>query len=297
MTTIISPRSEARSEALRPALRLLGGTIRLATMLSPELGGRLANRLWFGTQRYAEPARERTWRAMAETGSLECSGLRLATYAWGPTGGPTVLLMHGWHGRGMQLGAFAAPLAAAGFRVVTFDAPAHGRTPGRSTNLPEVAAALMAVAAAESAAGRTLHGVVAHSFGTTCTLHALDLGLKAARVVAISAPASIEFMMESFGDALGVPPPAREVHRRLMEERFGADVWERLSPLRIAATLEAQALLIHDAEDRDVPLHQGRALAQAWGGSQLMETTGLGHRRILREPIVVERTVKFLVEE
>lgn len=92
--------------------------------------------------------------------------------------------MHGWHGRGAQLGAFAAPLVAAGFRVVAFDAPAHGRTPGASTNLPEVSEALLKVAAAFA----PLHGVIAHSFGVASTLTAMTQGLAPQRVVAVSAP-------------------------------------------------------------------------------------------------------------
>lgn len=280
--------------ALPLAFRLVRLSVALASGLSAELGGRYANRLWFSTRRYAEPAREQQWLTTATQSTLDFHGVPLATYAWGADTAPAVLLVHGWHGRGPQLGAFAAPLVAAGFRVVALDAPAHGRTPGRATNLPEVAEAIMAAAAAEIGAGRTVHGVIGHSFGTACILHALDRGLRPARVVAIAAPASIEDMMASFSERLGVPPPARAVHRRLMEQRFGADVWQRFLPTRIAATLQVPALLIHDADDHDVPLAQGRTLAQAWRGAQFMETTGLGHRRILRDPAVIERTVAFM---
>ena len=58
--------------------------------------------------------------------------------------GSTVLMVHGWNGRGAQLGAFAPELVHAGFRVVTFDTPAHGRSPGRATNLPEISEAIQA---------------------------------------------------------------------------------------------------------------------------------------------------------
>jgi len=37
-------------------------------------------------------------------------------------------MVHGWNGRGAQLGAFAPELVRVGFRVVTFDTPAHGRS-------------------------------------------------------------------------------------------------------------------------------------------------------------------------
>jgi hypothetical protein len=41
---------------------------------------------------------------------------RLPVYSWGS--GPTILLAHGWSGRGSQLGAFVEPLVEQGFRLV-----------------------------------------------------------------------------------------------------------------------------------------------------------------------------------
>ena len=54
-------------------------------------------------------------------------------FAWGA--GPSVLLVHGWEGRGAQLGALVDPLVAAGYRVVALDGPAHGDSPGRLSTL------------------------------------------------------------------------------------------------------------------------------------------------------------------
>ena len=61
------------------------------------------------------------WLESAERQDLELEGKRLVAWSWGE--GPTVLLVHGWEGRGSQMAAFAAPLAEAGFRAVAFDAP------------------------------------------------------------------------------------------------------------------------------------------------------------------------------
>ena len=72
-------------------------------------------------------------------------------------------------------------------------------------------------------------------------------------MTAISAPASIDFLMDSFAARLDIPATVMAVHRRLMEERFGADLWQRFSPTEIARDLEIPALLMHDQEDHDVP--------------------------------------------
>jgi len=279
-----------RANDLPVAFRLLRAALTLAALVSTELTGRWVNRLWFRSQRFPEPAREKEWLAGAQRLTLAHRDRPLAVYHWGK--GPTVLLVHGWHGRGAQLGAFAAPLVAAGYRVVAFDAPAHGRTPGRATDLPEVSEALLTVADAFP----PLHGVIAHSFGVAGTLVATRQGLAPRRVVALSAPASIDFLMDSFAARLGIPTAVMDVHRRLMELRFGADLWRRFSPTEIARDLDIPALLMHDKEDHDVPWQQGEALARAWPGAAWVRTQGLGHRRILRDPDVVARVVAFMAE-
>src|SRR5690349_395790 len=80
--------------------------------------------------RHVRPAREEEVRA---TGTPLRLGGGLAATAWGE--GPPVLLVHGWAGRGTQLGEFVAPLVAAQRRVVALDAPAHGDSPGTQTNV------------------------------------------------------------------------------------------------------------------------------------------------------------------
>ena len=150
--------------------------------VSPRWGARLAYRLWFTSPRFAEPQREQRWRETAHTFYLEHERGPLAVYRWGQ--GPTVLLVHGWSGRGVQLGAFAQPLVQRGFSVVAFDAPGHGRSQGKQTNAFEVAAALAAVA--EKTA--PVHAIIAHSFGTMATTLAIHQGLLVDKVACISSP-------------------------------------------------------------------------------------------------------------
>jgi pimeloyl-ACP methyl ester carboxylesterase len=275
---------------LPAAFRLLRTTLALSALVSTEFTGRWVNRLWFRSQRFPEPAREKEWLVSAERLTITHRERPLAVYYWGA--GPTILLVHGWHGRGAQLGAFAAPLVATGYRVVAFDAPAHGRTPGRATNLPEVSEALLAVANSFP----PLHGVIAHSFGAACTLAAIRHGLAPRRVVTMSAPANLEFLMDSFAARLGISAAVMAVHRRLVEAQFGADLWQRLSPTGIARGLNISALLLHDEDDHDVPCRESESLARAWPNATLIRTQGLGHRRILRDPDVVARVVAFMIE-
>jgi pimeloyl-ACP methyl ester carboxylesterase len=216
------------------------------------------------------------------------AGKHVSVYAWGA--GPTVLLVHGWSGRGAQMGAFADPLVAAGYRVIAFEAPAHGRSQGEATNLPEISALIRTLAETLG----PVHAVIAHSFGVACTLLALSEGLSLTRVVAISPPDTIEGLVSKFAAGLKLPRAAVAVMRERFEAQFGRDLWTRFSPLRLAQNTKTAALIIHDDADQEVPWQEGEALARAWPGAQFLRTRGLGHRRILRDPAVTVRAARFL---
>jgi FtsP/CotA-like multicopper oxidase with cupredoxin domain len=49
-----------------------------------------------------------------------------------------------------------------------------------------------------------------------------------------------------------------------------------------------------DQDDADDPIANGERKEEAWRGSRLVRTAGLGHRAIIRDPSVVRRTVDFM---
>jgi hypothetical protein len=57
-------------------------------------------------------------------------------------------------------------------------------------------------------------------------------------------------------------------------------------------------MVVHDADDRVVDRGQADLLVSALGGStRLVETSGLGHGRILRDRAVIATIVAFLDRE
>ncbi len=255
--------------------------------ISPPLAGRLAFYFFCTPLRHAEPPRETQVLRQAERFSIPFQDVHLAAYSWGQ--GPTVLLVHGWSGRGSQLGAFVEPLVAGGHRVVAVDLPAHGRTPGRRTNALVATEAVQQVGEAIG----PLRGVIAHSFGALCTSLALRDGLDAGRVVYV-APASRAIQaVRGFSRQLGLAWPAEWGLRGEMERRFGPEVWPRFSARVCAPRLNVPALIVHDLDDDEVPYREGQLLAHSWPGARLMTTAGLGHRRILRDTRVIGEAVEL----
>jgi pimeloyl-ACP methyl ester carboxylesterase len=65
-----------------------------------------------------------------------------------------------------------------------------------------------------------------------------------------------------------------------------------LAPERLCGARDAGLLVIHDEQDKDVPVSDGRLLVDLWPGARFQGTTGLGHRRILRDPGVIADIVQ-----
>lgn len=265
--------------------RLTGLVGKLAA-LAPGLAVRAAAHRLTTPRRFPTPAREDGWLEGARRETILVGGRRLALTSWGD--GPTVLLVHGWEGRGSQWGALAHRLAADGFHALALDAPAHGRSEGRSTNLREIAAAIGAVLDEFG----PVAGVVAHSAGSVGT--ALALADRQVPRVALVAPALDVAGHLRWGAALSGLPVAL-VERAW--DHVGAKVGlrrEDLRPETLAPYLPSELLVVHDADDAEAPLTDAQRVIAAVPGATLVVTQGLGHRRLLREPAALGPVVAFL---
>jgi pimeloyl-ACP methyl ester carboxylesterase len=210
---------------------------------------------------------------------------RVRVHAYGE--GPLVLLVHGWQGGASQLASLAAFICAAGFRVALFDMPAHGEAPGWSTSAPEFIRILAHVACALG----PLHAVVGHSLGGSAALLCAARGLRMAGVVALSPVPSFEFTLRGYARAFGLAPLARE----LLARRFEARTRMKRGELDLAVVNPGvPTLLVHDRLDREVPSGYSRQLEKKWPGTQLIETCGFGHGRLLEADRVAQAVVAFL---
>ncbi|SDE23951.1 alpha/beta hydrolase [Ruegeria marina] len=270
------------------AIRLTRVAAGLASRGAPGLSSWFLERLFTTPRRYSVPVRERDWMAGARTYHLELAGnMRIPLYRWGS--GPTVLLIHGMSGRGSQMAILAAPLVAAGFSVVAFDAPGHGAAPGSRFSLPEYAQVIMQVAGHLG----PLAGAVAHSVGAAAATVALGQGAEISRLVYFAPPEDMADQLFRLAGFLGFSTRVAGRTQHRLETRLGVPM-EALRGRDIARRLTNPLLVFHDHGDGIVPFRDGATLARYWPGARLIATEGLGHARILRDPEALDRTVRFL---
>lgn len=277
---------------------LLRSAFRITEYVAPSVGARILDRIWFKLPVASERAKRlRVELPPGTPVEAMLDGRTIRGTAWGS--GPTVYLFHGWGGWALQLAAFITPLTDSGFRVITFDVPSHGASdpsrhgPGTST-MPEFADALQAMISAHGPA----YGVVAHSFGAAATTLALADGLKARRLVYLSAATDFADALAGYQRVFGFGPRIVARFQRRFIRRIGRPL-ETFEAVRIVEELveerDLPALLaIHDRGDAETPYTGSERLARIWPDARLELTDGLGHNRILRDPLVVLSVTDFL---
>jgi pimeloyl-ACP methyl ester carboxylesterase len=262
--------------------------LRMSDQISPALAARLAEHVFFSPRRYRRPTREWQLVAQGRSFTFRAAEVELTGWEWGT--GPTVLLVHGWEGRGTQLGSFIAPLVERGYRVVAFDAPAHGASAGKRTNVFQLAESIRAIADRQA---RPLAGIVAHSLGAAATSLAVRAGMPVLRLVYVAPWCTLSRAVESFGSRIGLSQETCGRMRSDIERTFRVP-WDQVDGDVIAKDMSAPLLIIHDADDADIPVSEGERLAASWPGADLLRTSGHGHRRILRAPEVVAAATRYL---
>ncbi|MDT7571068.1 MAG: hypothetical protein QOE05_1242 [Actinomycetota bacterium] len=262
-----------------------------AAQVSAELAAPLVARLWFTPWRIdageTVRAREARWLAHTAPIALPTPAGPLSGFTAGT--GPTVLLVHGWGDRASRFGAFVEPLVDAGFRVVGVDLPGHGDNPPGGTDLYEMADALAAVMWDQNA-----RGVIAHSMGAVATARALQHGVDIGPVCMLAPAARLESAVDRFAELFALPAAAIAGLRAEIQRRFGPDVWAEFHADALVRDWDRPGLVVADRDDEQVPRSDVQLVADAWPGAQLIETQGLGHTRVLRDPEVVEQVTAFL---
>lgn len=289
MTTQAITLSKERQDHLKVART----SFRLLEALGTELTAKVAvNRFLTPRKRplsaKAQSVLEKAYPVTVPHGSRE-----LAAYVWDAYG-PTVLLVHGWEANASAMRGFVRPLLSQGFRVVAFDAPAHGNSTGKQTNFIDYGGAIQTVMQQMG----PVDFIVAHSFGAAATLSVLsrmpEHGVK--KVVSLGAPSKLEDMLSVWTGFLGLSPAVEASMARRIVDRVGVPL-ASLSVETAVANLTIPGLIIHDQQDQMVAFSNAEAIHRRWRGSDLLPTEGLDHRGTLYNKDVLRTVAAFLAHE
>lgn len=200
-----------------------------------------------------------------------------------------ILLVHGWSGRGTQLFKIADALLQNGFSTISFDAPAHGKSPGNSTIMVDFIASILEI---DKLFG-PFEAAIGHSLGGMSVLNAVKQGLQLQHIVLIGSGDVVQDILDGFVAKLELKPKMSILLREHFEKKYNEDM-NRFSAYLAAAKTEIPTLVIHDNQDYEVPVIAGMHIHKYLKNGELLLTEGLGHRKILGNTAVIQKITDFI---
>ena len=258
--------------------------------ISPKLASLYAAKLFATPIKHKIPKRELAMDANSSQVTVTIPGVnkKIVVYQYGDST-KKVLLVHGWSGRGTQLFKIADELLKNGYSTISFDAPAHGKSAGNQTLLPEFVASILEL--------QKLYGpfefAVGHSLGSMSILKAIVEGLNVKKAVLIGSGDIIQDIIDHFLKNLKLSKKVGLLMKKYFEKKSGTSM-ERFSSYLSAQKVLIPVLIIHDLNDADVNVSCAYNIHKNLAGSELLITEHLGHRKILGDKRVIEKIITYL---
>ena len=271
-----------------PKIILAAG--KFLSFISTNLAVHFAARLFTTPIKYKIPKRELDMDVKSRQETIAVPGIskKIVVYHYGESQ-KKILLVHGWCGRGTQLVKFAEALVKSGYMTVSFDAPAHGKSTGKTTLMPEFIASILSI---DRQFG-PFEAAIGHSLGGMSLLNAVKRGLKMNRLIIIGSGDVVQDIIIDFVQKLELEPKFNDLLRIHFENKHQVSM-DSFSSHRAAKTTDIPVLVIHDEDDDEVPVSCAHHIYQHLKKGALMITQNLGHRKILGDQKVIQKTINFI---
>ncbi len=268
-------------------------TAKFLEAISPKLATLFAAKLFVTPIKYKIPKRELHMEQKSIQSKLFVPSLKknIMVYTYGKSN-KKILLVHGWSGRGTQLVKIADELLDLGYSTISFDAPAHGKSEGKTTIMTEFIASILEI---EKQFG-PFEFAIGHSLGGMSILNAIKQNLNVKKAVIIGSGDVIQDIIDDFIYKLKLRPKIGLLLKNHFEKNFGEPM-ENYAASFSAKSVTISVLIIHDKNDDDVNIKAAHNIHKHLKNSTLTITEGLGHRKILGDEKVIKKIKKFLLEE
>ena len=265
-------------------------TTTFISVISPKWTVLFIAKLFTTPIKHTIPKRELEMDAKSTQSLVEIPAInkKVMVYEYGKSS-KKILLAHGWSGRGTQLFKIADELLKLGYSTISFDAPAHGKSPGRATIMSEFVETILEI---EKQFG-PFEGAVGHSLGGMSLLNATKKGLAIPSLVIIGSGDRVQDILDNFVSKLKLKPSYSERLCFYFEKKHKVKM-DDYSGYNSAMDIHIPVLVIHDKNDDEVPVGASINIHKHLQNGELFLTEGLGHRKILGNSTVIGKTIQFI---
>ncbi len=238
-------------------------------------------------------SKPRTVFTWAEELNFILNGLKVYGYRWNKDAAHKVLILHGFGSSANNFHYYIEAMLEKGYQILAFDAPAHGKSQGKTINVLEYSQLIEKIIQQYG----PIDGFIAHSFGGI----ALSLAMEKiphdhnTKIVLIAPATETSTAIDSAFKFLQINDPAvREAFDSIIFEKSGYPVkWYSIK--RAMKNIQASVLWIHDEDDDVTPLLDALKVKEAgFKHIEFIITSGLGHRNIYRDKSVQKKVIQFL---
>ncbi len=200
-----------------------------------------------------------------------------------------LLLVHGWSGRGTQLFKIAESFIEEGFSIISFDAPAHGKSDGNSSIMLEFIASIKEI---DKKLG-PFDAAIGHSLGGMALFNAVKDGFQIKKLVTIGSGDVVKDIIDEFTSKMRLKKKTGLLLSQHFEKKYGKTM-DSFSAYLSAKEIQIPVLVIHDENDSDVPLSAALNIHENLKNGTLLITKKLGHRKILGDENVIAKSIDFI---
>ena len=257
---------------------------------STKLATLYESKLFTKPIKYKIPHREHEMDKNSTQSELNIPSInkKVIVYEYGKSS-KKILLVHGWSGRGTQLFKIADELVKNDYSTISFDAPAHGKSQGKSTIMVEFIESVLEI---DRKFG-PFDAVIGHSLGGMALLNAVNYGMKTNKIVTIGSANIVLDIFIDFIEKVKMKPKQVELLRLYFEKKYNKSM-DSLSSYNNVSKIEIPILVIHDENDDEIPVNDAKEIAKHFINGKLIITKGLGHRKILGDSYIIKQIIEFV---
>lgn len=285
----MSKKSSKKNQAIEVP-KFIINTGKILQKISTSSTIKFAANLFVTPIKYKTPKREIPMleKSKKEKILIKTLGKKIQVYHYSE-GQQKILLVHGWSGRGTQLFKIAEALKNRGFSVISFDAPAHGKSEGKKSMMLEFITCILEL---EKKMG-PFEYAIGHSLGGMAIMNALKRGFQTQKIVTIGSGDKISDIVSYFIKQLQLQPTLASKLTAHFEHKLNEKMADYDSSY-VMQNIDTPHLIIHDKDDVEVGFYCAENIHKHSKNSTLFLTEGFGHRKILGSDAVIEKINQFI---
>lgn len=268
-------------------------TAQFLEAFSPKLATNFAYKLFVTPINHKAPKREEEMEKEAIQKYIDIPEIKkkIRVFEYGKSD-KKVLLVHGWSGRGTQLVSIADALRKEGYMTISFDAPAHGKSEGKVSHMLMFIQCILEL---QKVYGK-FDVSVGHSLGGMSVMNAIKRGFATDKAIIIGSGDVVIDIFEGFVENLHLKQNIVLKLKAKFESRSKNTISD-FDVFQAAKQAQMPIFVIHDQQDKDVPVYCASHIYENLPNGKLLITDGLGHRKILGDTQVIRQITAFAISE